>query len=122
MLCSFEAAAPCHASTHPCSSNLRVLLLLLLHWWLQVLEGSTDPSAGPAIVAAGNAALAAASGSSGKGSSKTAKAGNKNKAKAKAGQGQGLCVKGSLLGLRVGAEVTLTGSWQQHETYGWQIK
>jgi hypothetical protein len=78
-----------------------------------VLEGSTDPSAGPALVAAGAAALAAASGSS-KGSS------SKNRFSRSAQAGL-LAVKGKGLGLRAGAEVALRGSWEQHETYGWQI-
>jgi hypothetical protein len=96
-----------------------LLLLLLLPCWLQVLEGATGPLAGPALVAAGNAALAAASGSS---SSRASKGSSGSRAsRAKAGQGSLLAVKGVGLGLRPGCEVQLRGSWEQHETYGWQI-
>jgi hypothetical protein len=91
---------------------LKIYLLLLL----QVLEGSTDPSAGPALVAAGNTVLAAASISSSSSSKAKGKGGSRK------GSPQGLAVKGSGLGLRAGVEVQLRGTWEQHETYGWQIK
>jgi hypothetical protein len=69
-------------------------------------------------VAAGAAALPAASGSS-KGSGRASRGSRLGRTSA---QGLGLlAVKGKGLRLRAGAEVALRGSWEQHETYGWQI-
>lgn len=78
--------------------------LLLCCLLCQVLEGSTDPSAAPDIAAAGAAALAAASGVGRRGGLSP------------------LAIKGTMLGLRVGDEVQLRGSWIHSDRYGWQVR
>lgn len=99
-----QLASVCSCCTHAAAATANVPACT--KFFMQDVEGTTDPSAPADVLSGGAAALAAAA---------------KTPGRHKTGSSP-LTVKGAMPGVKKLDELQIRGVWEQHAKFGWQVR